>query len=50
MTLEELKNKINPLIGVKFGAIYEKSRLDTILVNKGQAGQILEISSGLISQ
>lgn len=48
MTLEELKSKIDPLIGIKFGAIYEKGRLDTILINKGQAGQMLEISSGLM--
>lgn len=48
MTLEELKRNIEPLLGIKFGDIYDKNRLDTILVNKGQAGQMLELTSGLM--
>lgn len=48
MTLEELKRKIEPLIGIRFGDMYNTSRLDTILVNKGQAGQMLELTSGLM--
>lgn len=48
MTLEELKRKIEPLIGIKFGDMYDRNRLDTILINKGQAGQMLELTSGLM--
>ncbi|MCM8710129.1 DNA mismatch repair protein MutH [Clostridium sp. SYSU_GA19001] len=48
MTLQELKTKIAPLIGIKFGDLYNTERLETILLNKGQAGQMLELTSGLM--
>lgn len=48
MTLEELKQNIEKLIGIKFGDMYDQDKLDTIIVNKGQSGQMIELSSGLL--
>ena len=44
MRLQEAHLKLNPLAGIPFGKLFNKSELETIIINKGKTGQLLELA------
>lgn len=49
MTLEQAKEAIKPLIGVKFGDLFDDRQLNRIIIEKGKSGKLLEKAIGLTS-
>lgn len=47
MRLEEACEKFNKLAGKKFGDLFSETDMETIILNKGKTGQLLELSLGM---
>lgn len=47
MRLDEANEKLNRLAGIPFGALFTDRDLQSIIVNKGKTGQLLELALGL---
>lgn len=46
MKLKEAQMMIQPLCGIPFGELFSEEDLRTIIINKGKAGQLLELALG----
>lgn len=46
MKLKEAQIKIQPLCGIPFGELFSEEDLQTIIINKGKTGQLLELALG----
>ncbi len=47
MRLEEAHRRLNDLSGIPFGELFSRNDMDTIILNKGKTGQLLELSLGM---
>lgn len=47
MRLEEAKESLRPIIGIRFGELLSEEEMNDIIKNKGKSGQLLEILLGL---
>ncbi|HAG03799.1 MAG TPA: DNA mismatch repair protein MutH [Lachnospiraceae bacterium] len=47
MYLEEARNKLNRIAGIKFSDIFSEEQMEMIIKNKGKTGQLLELTLGL---
>lgn len=47
MLLGEAKDRLNQISGIPFGKLFSSQEMQTIIINKGKAGQLLEIALGL---
>ena len=47
MKLEEACRRFNSLAGIRFGRLFSQEDMNTIIINKGKTGQLLELSLGL---
>ena len=41
MRLEEAHRRLNDLSGIPFGELFSRNDMDTIILNKGNTGQLL---------
>lgn len=46
MKLEEAKQKLDKLVGIPFNMLFSFDDLQTIILNKGKTGQLLELALG----
>lgn len=47
MKLEEASEKLNKLSGIRFGDLFSDEDMETIILNKGKTGQLLELALGM---
>ena len=47
MKLEEACRRFNQIAGIRFGDLFNPADMNTIIVNKGKTGQLLELSLGM---
>jgi len=47
MKLEKAKQKLDQLVGIPFNELFSPADLQTIILNKGKTGQLLELALGL---
>lgn len=47
MKLEEAKQKLDRLVGIPFCELFSPADLQTIILNKGKTGQLLELALGM---
>ena len=47
MRLEEACRRFNELAGTRFGDLFSPADMNMIIINKGKAGQLLELSLGM---
>lgn len=47
MKLQEACDKLNRLVGIKFSSLFKTEDMHEIIVNKGKAGQLLELALGM---
>lgn len=47
MRLEEAYRRFNEIAGIRFGDLFNPVEMNTIIVNKGKTGQLLELSLGM---
>ena len=43
MKLEEACKRFNKISGIRFGELFSPSDMESIIINKGKTGQLLEI-------
>lgn len=47
MKLEEACERFNEISGIRFGNLFSSSDMESIIVNKGKTGQLLELALGM---
>ena len=47
MKLHEAERKLNEIANIKFKDLFTAEELQTIIVNKGKTGQLLELALGM---
>ena len=47
MKLEEACERFNEISGIRFGNLFSPSDMESIIVNKGKTGQLLELALGM---
>ena len=47
MKLKEAKWYLNKLAGIRFGDLFSPNDMNTIIINKGKTGQLLELVLGM---
>ncbi len=47
MKLEEACKRFNKISGIRFGELFSPSDMESIIINKGKTGQLLELALGM---
>lgn len=48
MKLEEACKRFNKISGIRFGELFSPSDMESIIINKGKTGQLLELLLGCV--